>query len=373
MNNSSGEYNNIASDDTPIFVSYLILSFRIISTIYITIIGIAVTVTVIKEKHNIKGRQILLIINLMVSGILSAVNATVQSSIMIVSYIAGMNDPIRCDILFITLFTFQVNAFAFLLLSIDKFVAITTPLRYNSIITNWTACIMIIVSWTLSIIISLVRMIMKETYRKSSQYGVCIPNPESFGSVMINFIAPIFVSFLVALIIDIYLSVLACKLNKRLHHHSEEGLQQSTLPQRSIAGASNFTKLLQRIDRITGYNVKPIVAVLIGLSSNSLLGFVCPILFATVGRQENRGTYKFLVEHVIIPNTAYCFLIVYSLIYSLYFRNIREPMCMMFKQWFRLICPLCVRRCLKFHFRNGRKRNQIVPTPSSTTVSSTNL
>ena len=359
VNNSTGAANttsNDASDDIielPIAVSYLILLFRILSTVFVIVIGIAVSVVVIRDKNLFNGRHVLLIVNLMVSGIVSAVNATIQSSIMIISYIAGMDDPIRCDVLFATLSTFQVNALAFLTLAIDKFVAIAFPLRYISIITDRLVYMMIFASWGISAITSVTRFFTSETFKKSSQYGVCVPTEESFASLMANFIAPLFLSILGAFIIDIYSSVLSCKVNKRLRQHDVEGLQDTSAPQH------NSRSRIGILNKITGNNIRPIVAVLIALASNGLLGFLCPFLFVTVQTLKTGETYQFYVEHIVIPNAAYIFLITYSLIFSLYFKNIRVPLWGMMKPLFKMICPSCIRRCC--HLKSVRRRNCVGP------------
>ena len=350
MNTTSNDVNNDDIIELPIVFSYLILLFRIFSTVFVTLIGIAVSVVVIREKNQFKGRHVLLTVNLMMSGIVSAVNATIQSSIMIISYIAGMDDPIRCDVLFATLSTFQVNALAFLTLAIDKFVAIAFPLRYISIISDRLVYIMIFSSWGIPVITSVVRFFTSESFKKSSRYGVCVPTEESFVSLMANFIAPLFLSVLGAFIVDIYSSVLACKLNKRLRQHDVEGLQDTSPPQRSRLGMLN---------KITGNNARPIVAVLIALASNGLLGFLCPLLFITVQTSEASEAYKFYVEHIVIPNAAYIFLISYSLIFSLYFKNIRTPLWSVVKLLINMMCPLCVRRCCEL--KSVRRRNRVAP------------
>lgn len=346
------------SMELPIIISCLILLFRIISTVYVTGTCIAVIIVVLKEKNELKGRQVLLIVNLMVSGILSAINATIQSSVMIISYIAGVEDPIRCDMLFATLSTFHVNAFAFLMLSIDKYIAITMPLRYMTLLTTRVVYTMIFLTWGIAAFTSVVRLSIGDAYRKSSQYGVCIPKEESFISLMIDFIAPIFLSLLIALVIDIYLSILACKINRRLHQNRIEGLV-ITLPQNTRA-TSLRGRLWQKLDKITGYNIKPIIAVLVAIASSSLLGFIGPVLFITTQTLDNGVTYKFYTEHIIIPNAAYVYLIIQSMIYSLYFSKIRKPLCLMMRQLIRSLCPSCVRHC---HW-NGIiqfQRNRIAP------------
>ena len=351
--------NDVTDDDIielPIVVSYLILLFRILSTLFVTVVGIAVSVVVIREKDQFKSCHVLLIVNLMVSGIMSALNATIQSSIMIISYIAGKDDPIRCDVLFATLSTFQINAFAFLTLAIDKFVAMAYPLRYTSIVGDRLVYIMIFASWAIPTITSVTRFFTSEAYQKSSQYGVCVPTEESFVSLMANFIAPLFLSILGAFVFDIYSSVLACKLNKRVHRHDIESLQDASVSQ--LNGTNKLGRLKQNLNRITGNNVRPIVAVLIALASNSLLGFLCPLLFVTVQTLETGESYKFYVEHIVIPNAAYVFLITYSLIFSLYFKNIRTPLWNIMKSLVKLICPSCVKRCC--HLKSVRS-NQVVP------------
>ena len=359
MNTTSNDVNNDDIIELPIVFSYLILLFRIFSTVFVTVIDIAVSVVVVKEKDQFKGRHVLLIVNLMVSGIVSAVNATIQSSIMIISYIAGMDDPIRCDVLFATLSTFHVNGFAFLMLGIDKFIALVFPLRYNSIVTNGIVYIMIFVSWGISVITSVVRFFVNKKYKKSSRYGVCVPTQESFASLMINFIMPIFFSLLLAFIIDIYSSVLACKRNYQRRQHDVERVRDNSLPQ--CSSTNRLARLKENLDRITGNNVKAIVAVLIALASNGLLGFLSPLLFVSAQSLETgQGeTYKFYVEHIFIPNIAYIFLITYSLIFSLYFKIIRTPLWKLMKRLCKKICPSCVRRCCQSN--SVGQRSQVIP------------
>lgn len=367
-NNTTTTANDDAMLELPIIVSYMILLFRIISTLYVTITGIAVIVTVIKEKDNFKGRQISLIVNLMVSGIVSAVNATLQSGIMIISYLAGVDDPIRCDILFVTLSTFHVNAFAFLILSVDKFVSIKFPLRYSSIVTDRMAYVMIFLSWAVSIVICTIRYFIGETYRKLSQYGVCNPNHDSFISLLINFIAPLVAAFLPIVVVDVYASFVAYKLQRKFHlrqqcsGHRESGLSQTT-------SLNSIARLGRTLDRLAGHNIKPIMGVLIGIASNCLLGLVCPVLFVTVQALNTSVAYKFYVESIVIPNAAYCFLIVYTMIYSLYFRNIRKPMCLMMKQLIRTTCSSCVRCCDLKSVTQRSRVQQIAPVSRHTAQS----
>lgn len=349
------------SDETvnlPIFVSYLILIFRIVSTVYVTAVGIAVILTVARNNSNVKGPQVLFIINLMLSGTVSAANATLQSSVMIISYIIGKEDYVRCDLLFITLSTFHVNAFAFFLLAIDKVIAVMFPYKYKSKLANKLAFVIIFISWALSFFISIVRLHMHETYTKSSQYGVCIPHHDSFVSLLVNFVAPIFLSFVFALSIDIYISVLAYKMKKRIQH----GANRSHNTEYQV-------KLRQRLRMIAASSISPIVAVLIGIVSHSLLGFLCPLLFITTQTVDTNKTYKFLVEYIVIPNAAYCFLVSYSIVYNVYFRNIRELTYMVVKLMAIIVCS-CVMRCVRC--RCIKKRNiQIFPMSRPEEVEST--
>jgi len=337
--NSSVTFNDTSNGtiDLPIFVSYLILIFRIFSTVYVTVIGIAVIRIVTKKNGDVTGPQVLFIVNLMVSGIVSAVNATLQSSIMIVSYIAGVKDPMRCDILFITLSTFHVNAFAFFLLAIDKVIAVMIPNRYGLGFSKQFAGMVIFASWVLSFFISIVRLHKRETYTKSSQYGVCIPHHDSFVSLLVNFVAPIFLSFVFALGIDIYMCISVYKMKKKLQYEENQS--------RNTENHHALNKLRQKLSRIAASSISPLVAVLVSLVSHSLLGVLSPILFITTQVVDTNVTYKFLAEHIVIPNAAYCFLVSYSIVYNVYFRKIRQPTFIVIKSM-AIMMYSCVIRCV---------------------------
>ena len=213
---------------------------------------------------------------------------------------------------------------------------------------------MIFLSWTVPIFIGIIRFIINETYRKSSQYGVCIPNQESFISLTMNFIAPLIATFLAILIIEVYSSVTAYKRScQRLR---EQGPRGNTLSQNT--DINSIARMRQALHRITRHCTKPIKGVLVGLGSYCLMGVICPILFVTTQILNTTETYRFYVDSIIIPNTAYCFLILYSTTYSLYFDSIRNPMCLMMKSLIRMICPRC---CLSKLTMQRSQRSRVAP------------
>ena len=107
--------------DLPIYCSYLILIFRVLATLFIVIINVLAIKAIIKIRSQpMINDSKPYTINLLVSGILTALSYATEAGGMIVSCIVDVEDPFRCDILTLTIFTLEVTALGYLLLSFDK-------------------------------------------------------------------------------------------------------------------------------------------------------------------------------------------------------------------------------------------------------------
>ena len=74
---------------------------------------------------------------------------------MTVSYIIGKNDPFRCDVLHLLLFPVYISLYTFVMLSVEKFIAIKFALRYKTLVTHCRVYQVIAAGW---IIVPLFRL-----------------------------------------------------------------------------------------------------------------------------------------------------------------------------------------------------------------------
>ncbi|XP_065915695.1 glucose-dependent insulinotropic receptor-like [Dysidea avara] len=330
--NSSNETSNGTSVfDLPLYSSYLILIFRVVATLFITITNMLAfsVVSKIRTQPLVNNYKIFTI-NLLVSGMLTALLYTIQTGGMIISYIVDVEDPFRCDVLTFTLSTLEVTAFNYLLISADKAVTIIYGARYFVTVTNKLRYLAIAIVWIIAFAIGIIKLFDGESYIKTSQYGACIPTSNSFISVLLTFTLPLSLAFLTAFALDVYL------IRKAFH------LQKQQIYEIQCCGTSDEpcnTGLLERLRnarQTVAQHFKQIKGLIIAILTTSWLGILLPILYITVEEPRHDPTiYDFLVEDLFIPNIIYIYLIINSLVCSLCYKHIRQPLFTMVKKWSR--------------------------------------
>ena len=95
----------------PEYVSYVVSLCRLVSTVFIVSMGSLVISTILQNRplHNVHN---VLIVNLMVADIVAIVVYAFQNIGMTVSYIIGVQDPFRCDMLIFFFFPINPNVSA---------------------------------------------------------------------------------------------------------------------------------------------------------------------------------------------------------------------------------------------------------------------
>ena len=174
----SGSTDTFRADDVdiPAYVDYIILVCRLASTAFIIFMGSLVISTILKTRslHNVHN---ILIINLMVADIVLIVVYSFQNIGMTVSYILGVQDPFRCDVFHFSVFPLMVIMFTFIILSVEKFIAIKYALRYKAIVTHCRVYRAIVASWIIALLFKLVglirELIVGTNYDKLWRCGFC--------------------------------------------------------------------------------------------------------------------------------------------------------------------------------------------------------
>ena len=251
---------------------------------------------------------------------------------IMVSYIVGIQDPFRCDVLQFTLFPIMVIMLTFIMLSVEKFIAIKYALRYKAIVTHRRVYQAIAASWIIALLFMLIglihRLIVGTEYDKLSRFGLCVPKQVSFIEILLNLAAPIFLAFFITITLDIYLSVKAYQVYKRIQKEEGEDRQ---------ASKDKLNKLLRQL--------KPLITLLVTVLGSTTIAVIISISYNHTLLTEMEPS---LFKRVILPNLPYLDMSLHVIVYSLYFKKIRQPLCRRLKRMVR-------------SFKFNKKMNSISP------------
>ena len=317
--------------DIPEYVDYVSLLYRLASTVFVVAMGSLIISTILQYRslHNVHN---ILIINLMVTDIIGIVVYAIHNIGMTFSYIIGVQDPFRCDIFQFFLFPVVVIMYTFVMLSVEKFITIKYALRHKAIVTHRRIYQAIAIGWITAVLFKFIgliyELIVGVEYDKLSQYGWCLHKETSFISILFTVAIPIYLAFCITIPLDVYLSMKAYQVYKRIQKENEGDKQ---------ASKDKLNKILKQL--------KPMITLLVTiLGSTTIAAIVVIIHFYT---QTTAGRPSFLA-HVILPNLPYLDMPVHVVVYGLYFRKICQPLCRRLKQM--------VRSCT-----SNKKMNSVTP------------
>ena len=294
--------------------------------------GSLVISTILKTRslHNVHN---VLIVNLMVSNIVGVVAYTFQTTGMMLSYIVGKQDPFRCDVFNFFLFPGILSTCTLVMLSVEKFIAIKYALRYKAIVTPHRVCQVIAGGWVTAVLFRFTRLVYElivgVEYDKYSQFGTCSIEQSYALLDLFTTIIPLIFGCSIAITLDIYLSIKAYQLYKKFHTNNGEGLQT------------------HKDKNKTNLHLKPIITLLITIFGNLAIKVIVSIVYVSTLMMKNTS-YQMFIRYIVIPNSVHVTAILHSLVYGLYFSEIRHSLCRRFK---RMV------RCCKFK----RKMNSILP------------
>ena len=309
--------------EIPGYLTCVVLVYRLASTVFVIGMGSLVISTIVKTRalHNVHN---ILIVNLMVSDIVIITASTFQTTGMIFSYIIGIQDPFSCHMLLFFQFLIINIVYTFVMLSLDKLVAIKFALRYNTIVTRRKAYLAIIVGWIIALLFRITRLVYEITagieYHKSSQLGSCSIKQEPILISLFTIIIPIFLSHFITVTLDIYLSIKAYQVYRKNQQEN-------------------------RKTKVTFQQLKPVITLLVTvIGSTAMLVISCIVHITATLMVENKA-YQLFIKHMLIINLGYLSVTLHPLVYGLYFSEIRQPLC----------------RRLKSMVRGCKKVNSILP------------
>ena len=317
--------------DIPEFVDYINLLYRLACTTFIIGMGSLVISTILKTRslHNVHN---MLVVNLMVADIVGVVIYAFQNVGMTVSCIIGIQDPFRCDVLHFSLFPILIALYTFVMLSVEKFIAIKFALRYKAIVTHRRVFQVIAAGWIIVPLMGFTdftyNLIVGTEHDKSSRFGSCFLKQVSFVADFFTTVVPVFLAFFITITLDTYLSIKAYQMYKKIQKENGEEMQMSK---------KKLNKLLRQL--------KPMITLLVTILGSTAMAVIGVIIYELTVTVEGTSFVKF----IMVPNLAYVIWSLHPLVYGLYFTKIRQSLCRRLKRM--------VRSC-KCH----KKMNSVLPS-----------
>ena len=310
----SGSTDTFSDDGVgiPVYVDYVNLVYRLACTAFIIGMGSLVISTILKTRslHNVHN---ILIVNLMVADIVGVVVYAFHNIGMTVSYIIGIQDPFRCDVLHFSIFPVIVSMYTFVMLSVEKFIGIKYALRYKAIVTHRRVSQAIAVGWIaipLFKFIGLIYELIVDTeYDKSSRFGLCVADQSSFFALLFITIVPVFLAFFITITLDAYISIKAYQMYKRIQ--KENG----------VVSKDKLNKTLRQL--------KPVITLLVTILGNTTITVITGIIYSFMSLTMEGPSF---IKYVVMPNLLYLNLSLHPLVYGLYFTKIRQSLCRRLKR-----------------------------------------
>ena len=298
----------------PRYLIYLSLGFKWIATPLILLMSGWVLVT-IKTTRSLHKPHNIFVANLMITSIIISLLATLQSSIMVIGHIAGLGDFVACNVYHFLTSPGVEFYYTFLMISVDKMIAIVYPYKYRKIMTSYVVGYTIAASWILAIALSTPRLFSPGDYTKVAEYSACLSNGGSFLEALLLFTLPTLTSSLLAAIIDTYLAIKAFRIRKQIEKETR------------LSGAtSNEVKTLQQKKATIKKHLKPMMTLLIAVLGSTSTGMLFAALYFPARAMETATVYKQFIELIFSTNVGYIVFLLQPFVYGLYYKQTRKPM-----------------------------------------------
>ena len=306
----------------PTWLAYLSLGFKVISTVIIVLMAGWVLIT-IKTTKSLQKIHNVYVANLMATEILCALITLLLTGIMMIGNFTGMGDFIGCNVFKFLLFPVAIINFTLLMISVDKVIAITFPLRYRQIMTPRVVFGIIITKWALAVMLFSHNLFNPKGFTKMAKYGTCRTNDGSLLEAFMTYLFPMFMACLLTVILNIYLTIKAYRIHKQIQEESR------------LSGGhtrnNNQLKALKKKSATIKKHRKPLITLLVVVLGSTSIGILFPLLYIPTILLDSPAVYEQVMRYVVAPNVGFIALLFYPFVYGLYFKQIRQPMMRLLK------------------------------------------
>ena len=326
----SNQETTTTDDDTvhlPAYLAYLSLGFKAVATVIIVLMAgwVIITIKTTRSLHKIHN---IFVAHLMVADAIFALMTLLLSGTMIIGYFTGMGDFIGCNVFIFLLFPVIIINVTFLMISVDKVVAITFPLRYRQIMKPRVVFGIITTKWLLAIVLFIHNLFNPQGFTKVAKFGACRSNDGALFGSFTTHILPVFLACFLTVILNIYLTIKAYQVHKQIQEESKLSGGHSR--------DNDELKALKKKEATIKKHLKPMTTLLVVVLGSSSIGMLFPLLFVPTVFLESPAVYEGIIQYVVAPNVGFLSLLFHPFVYGLYFKQIRVPMMRLLK---RITCP----------------------------------
>ena len=311
----------------PAYLSYLSLGLQAISTMIIVVMAgwIIVTIKTTRSLHKIQN---IFVAHLMATDIIYVLIRLMIVGIIISGYLNGEENYIGCHVSYFFHFPIAVIIFTYVMISVDKVIAITFPLRYHQIMRPPVVSSIITIKWVLAIALFTHHLFNPNSFNKVAKFGTCGLKNEA---TLVNFMTVVVPSFLVSfltIILNIYLTIKAYQVHKQIQ-------DESKLSGGHTEGNDQLKILMKKQATIKKHR-KPMITLLVIVLGTTSAGLLHPLRFIPTVFLESPAVYEEFMQYVVTRNIILISLLLHPFVYGLYFKQVRKPMMRLLKRITRL-------------------------------------
>ena len=300
----------------PVYLTYLSLGFKWTATTIISLMACWVFCT-IKTTRSLHKPHNIFVASLMITSVISAVLTCLQSSLMMIGFVTGLGDFISCSIFKFLLLPANVIYFMYVVISVDKVIAIKFPFKHKKIMTSHVIGGIIIITWLFAIATSAHVLFVTDGFTKVAQFGTCNSEGKSFIRNLLSHALPVFVSSVIAVVLNTYLAIKAYQVHKQIQEETR------------LSGATTSqVKVLKKKQATIKRNWKPMITLMVVVLGSLGIGLFFPLISVSV---KILGASEGIFTYLIGTNIGFLVLLINPFVYGLYFKQVHEPMMKMLK------------------------------------------
>jgi len=298
----------------PRYLICLSLGFKLVVSL-ITVLMAGWVLVTIKTTKSLHKPHNVFVGSLMITDVLMALFGFLASGGMTVASLLGVEDLVNCDVFWLPVLPACLTSVLYVVISVDKVIAISSPFKYKKIMTPRAVCGVIVVSCSIALVrFALFFFFGSDNFIKVADYGAC-PRSSVGAVFVLVYLLPFILASVMTLIFNIYLAIIAYQV--RMEIQKETSLS---------GGDSSQVRSLKQKQGNLKKQMKPVITLLVIVVGSVLVNLLLAVFYIPANLLTNATLYNKIVDCLIAPNAYFMTPLLHPFVYGFYFKHVREPM-----------------------------------------------